>query len=60
MSISEKPTGKLVKHPFRPNDRALSVNEMSERTMRRFPKVMARLADHEAAEEAGRHPSTRT
>jgi len=52
MNAPEKPPKKLI---ARPTGRQPDADEMHERTMRRYPIVMTRLAEHEkACEEARR------
>ena len=45
MNAPEKPEGKPVRHPARPRDEAIDIESLVERTMRRYPKTMARLAE---------------
>jgi hypothetical protein len=44
MNAPSKPP-KPVKHPARPTGKVADADELHERTMRRFPKIMARLAE---------------
>ena len=45
MNAPDKPKGKPVKHPPRPKGEEIDVEALVERTMRRYPKTMARLAE---------------
>jgi hypothetical protein len=45
MNAPDKPEGKPVKHPPRPAGEEIDVDKLVERTMRRYPKTMARLAE---------------
>ncbi len=45
MNAPTKPDKKPAKHPPRPTGKAADPDELHERTMRRFPKIMARLAE---------------
>jgi hypothetical protein len=45
MNAPDKPKGKPVKHPPRPRDEPIDIEALVERTMRRYPKTMARLAE---------------
>jgi hypothetical protein len=45
MNAPAKPEGKPVKHPPRPTGKTADPDALHERTMRRFPKIMARLAE---------------
>lgn len=49
------PTANPPKHPPRPRDEPIDIAALHERTMRRYPKTMARLAEYERweAEEKG-------
>lgn len=40
----------MTTHPPRPTQARLSIKELHDRTMRRFPKIMAELRRHETAE----------
>ena len=44
MNAPAKPE-KKPKHPPRPSGKAPDADELHERTMKRFPKIMARLAE---------------
>jgi hypothetical protein len=45
MNAPHKPQEKPVKHPPKPTGQPADVDALHERTMRRFPKIMARLAE---------------
>lgn len=45
MNAPDKPKGKPVKHPPRSRDEPIDIEALVERTMRRYPKTMARLAE---------------
>lgn len=45
MNAPMKPTGKDVKHPAKPTGEAFDARALVERTMKRYPKTMARLAE---------------
>ena len=45
MNAPEKSPKKPVKHPPRPTGKKPDADELHARAMRRFPKIMARLAE---------------
>jgi hypothetical protein len=46
------PISDLPKHPPRPRDEPIDIAVLHERTMRRYPIIMARLGEAKLAEEA--------
>lgn len=46
MNAPHKPKGKPAKHPPRPREEeVVDLDALHERTMKRFPKIMARLGE---------------
>lgn len=45
MNAPDRPKRKAIKHPPRPRDEELDLDALHDRTMKRFPKIMARLAE---------------